>query len=134
MLSPIVFSPSVFPGDTSGKEPACQCRRHKRHRFDPWVEKIPWRKAWQPSPVFLSGEPHGQRSLEGYSPWGRKRVEYDWRDLARTHTFRSSLHTFKVIHFFLSNELVELPRLWYIIFSNFHYGSLFDPWAIYIFF
>ena len=45
-----------FPGGTSGKEPACQCRRHKRHGFDPWVGKIPW--AWQPTPVFLPGELH----------------------------------------------------------------------------
>ena len=45
-----------FPGDTSGKEPACQCRRHKRHVFDPWVGKIPWRKKWQPTPVVLPGE------------------------------------------------------------------------------
>ena len=37
--------------------------------FDPWVGKIPWRRAQQPTPVFLSGESHGQRSLEGYSPW-----------------------------------------------------------------
>ena len=41
-------------------------------RFDPWVWKIPWRRAWQPTPVFLPGEFHGQRSLLGYSPWGRK--------------------------------------------------------------
>ena len=41
-----------------------------RRRFDPWVRKIPWRRAWQPTPVFLPGEPHGQRSLAGYSPWG----------------------------------------------------------------
>ena len=40
--------------------------------FDPWVGKIPWRRAWQPTPVFLPGESHGQRSLAGYSPWGRK--------------------------------------------------------------
>ena len=60
-----------FPGGASGKEPACQCRRHKRCRFDPWVGKIPWRKAWQPTPVFLPGESHGRRSLVGYSPWGR---------------------------------------------------------------
>ena len=40
--------------------------------FDPWVRKIPWRRTWQPIPVFLPGESHGQRSLEGYSPWGRK--------------------------------------------------------------
>ena len=42
-----------------------------RHRFDPWVGKIPWRRAWQPTPVFLPGEFHGQRSLVGYSPKGR---------------------------------------------------------------
>ena len=43
-------------------------RKCKRHKFDLWVRKIPWRRAWQPTPVFLPGEPHGQRSLEGYSP------------------------------------------------------------------
>ena len=61
-----------FPGGTSGKEPTCQRRRHKRHRFDPRVRKLPWRRAWQPTPVFLPGESHGQRSLVGYSPWGAK--------------------------------------------------------------
>ena len=45
---------------------------YRRYRFDPWVRKIPWRRAWQPTPVFLPGESHGQRSLVGYSPWGRK--------------------------------------------------------------
>ena len=61
-----------FPGGTSRKEPTCQCRRHQRLRFNPWVRKIPWRRAWQLTPVFLPGESHGQRSLEGYSPQGRK--------------------------------------------------------------
>ena len=56
----------------NGKEPACQGRRHKRHRFDPWVRKIPWRGKWQPTPVLLPGKSHGQRRLAGYSPWGRK--------------------------------------------------------------
>ena len=50
-------------GGVSGREPACQCRRHKRRRFDPWVRKIPWSRKRQPTPVFLSGEFHGQRSL-----------------------------------------------------------------------
>ena len=59
-----------FPGGASGKEPACQCRRHKRLRFKFWVWKIPWRRAWQPTPVSLPGESHGWRSLVGYSPWG----------------------------------------------------------------
>ena len=40
--------------------------------FDPWVRKIPWRGARQPTPVFLPGKSHGQRTLVGYSPWGRK--------------------------------------------------------------
>ena len=55
-----------FPRGASGKEPACQWRSH-RCRFDPWVGKIPWRRAWQPTPVFLPGGSHGQRSLAGYS-------------------------------------------------------------------
>jgi len=54
-----------FPG---GKEPACQCWRHKRCRFNPWVWKIPWMRAWQPIPVFFPGESHEQRNLAGYSP------------------------------------------------------------------
>ena len=52
-----------FPGGASGKESTCQGRRPKRQEFHPWVGKIPWRRAWQPTPVFLSGESHGQRSL-----------------------------------------------------------------------
>ena len=55
-----------FPGGASDKEPACQCRRLKRHHLDPWVGKIPWRRKWQPTVVFLPGESHGQRSLEVY--------------------------------------------------------------------
>ena len=55
-----------FPGGTSDKKPSWQCRRPG---FNPWVGKIPWRKAWQPTPVFLPGESHGQRSLAGYSAW-----------------------------------------------------------------
>ena len=56
----------------SDKEPICQCGRHKRCGFDPWIGKIPWRKKWQSTPVFLLGESHRQRNLAGYSPWGRK--------------------------------------------------------------
>ena len=48
-----------FPGSTSGKESAQQCRRHKGHSFNPCIRKIPWRRAWQPTPVFMPGE----------SPW-----------------------------------------------------------------
>ena len=51
----------------NAKESACQCRRHKRHKFKPWVRKILWSKAQKYAPVYLPGETHGQRSLEGYS-------------------------------------------------------------------
>ena len=56
------------PDGSAGKESTC----NRRRAFDPWVGKIPWRREWQPTPVFLPEKAHGQRSLAGYSPWGRK--------------------------------------------------------------
>ena len=50
------------------KNPPANAR--DRHEFDPWVRKIPWSRKCQPTPVFLPGQFHGQRSLVGYSPWG----------------------------------------------------------------
>ena len=58
-----------LPWCLSGKESSSQCRRPG---FVPWVWKIPWRRAWQPTSIFLPGESHGQRSLAGYNPWGHK--------------------------------------------------------------
>jgi len=58
-----------LPKWLSGKEFSCQYRRHK---VDPWGRKILWRIKGQPTPVFLPGEFHGQRSLVGYGPWGHK--------------------------------------------------------------
>ena len=52
-----------------------------RQEFNPYIGKIPWRRKWQPTPIFLPGKSHGQRSLAGNSPWGCKRV---WRDWAHT--------------------------------------------------
>ena len=54
-----------FPGGSVVEESACQRNRLRRCRFDPWVGKIPWRRKWQPLPVFLPGKSHGQRSLVG---------------------------------------------------------------------
>ena len=59
----------------SNKESTCSagdCLDCRRHWFDPWVRKIPWRRNWEPIPVFLPGKSHGQRSLADYNPWGRK--------------------------------------------------------------
>ena len=61
-----------FPGGASGKEPTCQSGRPG---FNPWVRKIPWRRAQKPTLAFLPGESHGQGSLVGYSPWGYKESE-----------------------------------------------------------
>ena len=57
-----------FPGGARGKELACQWRGCQRQGFNPSFGKITWRRAWQPTPVFLPGESHGQRSLAGYNP------------------------------------------------------------------
>ena len=74
-----------FPGGAGGKEPTCQCRRCKRFKFYPLVRKIPWRRKWQSTPVFLPGESHGQRILVGYSSWVAK--SWTWlSDWAHTHT------------------------------------------------
>jgi len=69
-MAPVVKNLSANAGDM-------------RHGFDPWVRMIPWRRAWQPTPVFLCGESCGQRSLEGYSPQGHK--ESDTTERLSTH-------------------------------------------------
>ena len=85
-----------FPGDASGNESTCQCRGRKRRCFDPWVGKIPWNRKWQPTPVLLPGECHGQRSLAGYSPWGHRELDSTERLNHHCHTYiythTTSLH------------------------------------------
>ena len=68
----ILMTPVVLPRWYSGKESACQCRRFRRGRFNPWVKKISWSRKWQPTPVFLPTKVWGRRSLVGYGPWGCK--------------------------------------------------------------
>ena len=87
VLSRSVKSNSLRPDELQPTRLLCQwgfsrqeywsrllCRTHKRWRFDPWIRNIPWRRAWQPTPVFLPRKFHRQRSLAGYSPFGLKRV------------------------------------------------------------
>ena len=75
-LNSVLGLPMGFSGGASGKELTYQCRRNKRRGFDPWVWKIPWRRAWQLSPIFLPGKSHVWRSLVGYSPWSSKESEW----------------------------------------------------------
>ena len=89
-----------FPRGTSGKEPARQCRRHKRCGFDPWVGKIPWWRAWQRTPVFLPWESHGQRILVGYGPQGC--TESDTTKWLNTHAHNT---WYQLIHLTLIASL-----------------------------
>ena len=74
---------SGLPRWLSGKKSTCQCRRHKRHGCNPWVGKIPWRRKWQPTPVFLPGQFHGQRSLAVH---GVAKSQTQLSGWAHTHT------------------------------------------------
>ena len=69
------YMPTYSPDGTVVKESACQYRRCKRSKFDPWVQKILWRRKWQTTPVFLPRKSHGQRNLVGYSLWGRNKMD-----------------------------------------------------------
>ena len=81
LVSVSVYRPSSLPEGLprwlSGKDSACQCRRSRRHGFDPWVGKISWSRKWQSTLVFLPGKSHGQKRLASYSPWGHRRVRHD---------------------------------------------------------
>ena len=97
-----------FPGGASGKESACYCRRHTRCGFDSWDGKIPWRRKWQPTPQLLPGKFHGQRSLEGYSPWGHK--ELDMTEHVCMHTHSVINYGDKIKHLTIINSLHYHPN------------------------
>ena len=69
----ILIQGEGVPGGSDNKESACSVG--DLSLIDSWVEKIPWRRAWQPTPVFLFGESHGQGSLVDFSPWGQKALD-----------------------------------------------------------
>ena len=69
----------------SGKETVCQCKRRRRHGFSPWVEKIPWSWKWQPTPGFLPGKSHGQRSLGRATVHGAAKSQI-WQKRVRMHS------------------------------------------------
>ena len=78
-----------FPGGLSGKRIGLLMKELKetgRQEFDPWVGKIPWKRKWQPTPLLLPGESHGQRRLSNYNPWGHKDLDTTVTKHAQTHT------------------------------------------------
>ena len=104
------FNVCLIFGGTSGKEFACQCRKCKKHRFNPWVGKIPWRRAWQPTSVFLPGEFHGERSLAGDSPWGCK--ESDTTEKLSVFFKKRNIYSFWCILVYLLVYLLYTFHIW----------------------
>jgi len=109
-----------FTGGSDGKESACNVGELV---FDPWVGKVPWRRPWQPTQIFLPGESHGQRSLAGYSPWGHE--PSDMTEQLSTHMdgwvplpFTRNCHNIasytpiQIFKFFLKRKK---PHIWKII-------------------
>ena len=86
------YTGNVLPQWHSGKESTCQCRSHKTLRFDLWVGKIPWSRKRRPTPVFLPGKFHEQRSLESYSPWGCQESD-SWAHAHTQETIQSTVAT-----------------------------------------
>ena len=80
------------------------CLQCRRPRFSPWIRMIPWRGKWQPTPVILPGKLHGQRSLEGYSPWGHKESD-------RTGWFSLHLRKLKLLNIVCKVYMVWLLPL-----------------------
>ena len=99
-----------FPDGTSGKESPSQYRRCKRWGLNPRARKIPWRRKWKPTPEFLPGESHGQRSLEGYSPEGRK--ESDMTEHIHTNPHLHLLGPVRILWFLMVRNFFNEEQKW----------------------
>ena len=131
----IPYSSYSLPRQHSGEEPACQCRRPKRCGFDPWIRKIPWRRSrkWQPTPVFLPSKSYGQRSLAGYSLWGRK--ESGITEQLSTHTLLCTVIIYNQVYtLFLLLQAYKLYRIYYIQNELFSLSETFLPIFVQSFF
>ena len=89
----------IYAHGGSGVKHLSQCRRR---RFNPWVRKTPWKRKWLPTPVFLPGEFHGQRSLVDCSPRGHKRVRHELatKQQYMYHTKYMSIYNYSYSYFF----------------------------------
>ena len=99
-----------LPRWLSCKECACQCKRLKRHRFNPWVRRILWKRAWHPIPVFLPGESHGQRSLVGLHSMGlQSRTQLKWLSTYKEHEGKDH---FYFVHCWISLQPSRHSKNW----------------------
>ena len=123
LCNPIDSSPPGSPVYTHvGVHPCvCVCERERlgerkckvrwsalRLRFDPWVGKIPWRRKWQPAPVFLPRESHGQRSLAGYSPQGR--TESDTTEVTQHRQLSAVSCSVKWVCSYLPHKVIQRTK------------------------
>ena len=106
----------------SAKESACQCRRRRSHGFDPLVGKVSWRRKWQPTPIFLPGKFHGERSLASCSPWGRKGSDTTEHVPIHAHCLRKQLESESETRSVMSDSL-QLYSPWNFSSQNIGVGS-----------
>ena len=99
---------TYFPGSSVVKNLPANAGDTRERGFDPRVGKVPWRRKWQPTPVFLPGKFHGQKSLVGYSPWGHKESD------TAEHACRLDTYTYACICYStLKNKAVlSLATIW----------------------
>ena len=103
-----------FPDGPGGKEPASQCRRHKRCMLDPWVGKIPWKKTWQPTPVFLLEESHGQRSLVGIG--SQSQTWLKWLSTQETwEKLHNAPHAYRFLRHTGTSKIPEIKKLFTLL-------------------
>ena len=111
-----------LPSGPSGKEPACQYWRHKGPGFDPWVGKIPWRRKWQPTPVFLPGKSPWTEEPGGLQSVKLQRVRHDWAHVCSLKALCMSMvalgdqrlkpMNFGVVGYMFQSTAVPLPEQW----------------------
>ena len=112
----------------------------RRHGFvDPWIKKIPWKRKWQPTPVFLTGKSHEQRAQVGYSPWGHKELDMTERMHTHAHTKTSSAITIRKLTVGKRKNLLFLSPGNYMTILGPHskvkgWGSVVSAWHFAFFF
>ena len=130
-----------LPRLLSGKDSACQCGRPG---FDPWVGKIPWRRKWQPTPVFLPGQSHGPRSRVGYSSWGLKESDTTerhirtyigtniWMLSIRMHICLLYIIIYVILYYIVYILLYITCILYNIYYIYYVYYKIYNIYTIYI--